>query len=47
MPLEQPLIDPRFNGWVVRLWLNLVDDTTQFKSVAVREWLEHVSGRNI
>jgi hypothetical protein len=46
MPVEQSLIDPRFNGWVVRLWLNLADETTKFKSVTARDWFEHVSRRN-
>jgi hypothetical protein len=40
MPGEQSLIDPRFNGWVVRVWLNFVDDTTQFKSVTARRRFE-------
>ncbi len=40
MPINEPLIDPRFDVWVVRLGLNFLNDATQFKSITARDWFE-------
>src|SRR5438552_19096516 len=46
MPVEQSLIDPRFNGWVVHVRLSLANDATQFKSITARDRFKHVPRRN-
>src|SRR6266478_5014681 len=38
MPVNEPLIDPQFTTWVVRLRFDLLDDPTYFESIAVRDW---------
>jgi hypothetical protein len=38
VPVDEPLIDPQFNAWVVRLRFDLLDDPAQFESIAARDW---------
>jgi hypothetical protein len=43
MPVEQALIDSRFNVWIVRLRLDFIDYAAQFESVPARCWFQDVT----
>src|SRR5262245_29863563 len=43
MPLQEPLVDARLQGWIICLRLDFIDDTTNLESVASRYWLRNVT----